>query len=210
MNQSNDRTIKNLVYAKFQFVSFFAYFLLIIAFLIVTLTDMFSYFSFGEKVTQGSTFQFAASKILSFQVKTFLGILSTLLVYSSMILIPASWLFGYQIAKDKNRTLTDSLFLLFVIVPFVSNLFALLAQISKNEYFVQNEKINYKNIMNQAVEEVRKEREVELDKLKNELIELTQEHNIALEKLVNTQKSKNKITKQKPKKKSEIEVINPE
>lgn len=205
MNRNEDRTHKTLVYAKFQFISFFAYFLLIISVLIISLSDIYSYFAFGEKINNGSLFSLSASRILTFQVNTPLGVISSLLVYFSMITIPGSWLFGLQISKDKHRTLIDSLFLIFLIVPLVSNLFALLGQVAKNEYFVENEKLNYRELLVKTVDEVKREREEELDKLKNELMELTQEHNIAINKLVDIPEEKSNIIKKLTKKKHQTD-----
>lgn len=70
-------------------------------------------------------------KLLSFQYSSTDTHTLGFLIYFDAILLIINWGFGALIFRFKNRNLFDIMFLLFFVIPFLSNVIALFAQITK-------------------------------------------------------------------------------
>lgn len=182
---------KAKIYAVFQFTSFVGYFLMIIAFILVITSNSFFLKSFDDRYNNSSSVDNVFKLLFTFGIVTPAGIFYSTLVYAGLMMIPLSWVAGVYIAQEEERTLTDSLFVLFVIVPVLSSMFALIAQISNNEILVNKDEVNKKVEYNNQLEIARREKRDQLDALEQELQILTKEHNIAIHKIYKRKKAKN-------------------
>lgn len=199
MNTKNHKTALNLesqrrkakIYAVFQFTSFVGYFMMISAFIFVIISDDFFLKTFENRYDDSSSVSNVFKLLFTFGIVTPSGIFYSLLVYAGLMMIPLSWIAGIYISNEEERTLTDSLFVLFVIIPVLSSVFALIAQISNSEILVNKDEINKKAEYTNQLKIARKEKRDQLDVLEQELQILTKEHNIAIHKIYKRKKGKN-------------------
>ena len=116
--------LKVRAYALFQFVSFVAIMFLVVAFglfVAATLTQ-----------SKDLIIQDEIKNIFTFQTDHAASQAGSVFIYIAMILLVFTWVIGWSIFSVKDRNFFDSMFLMFVCIPFISNLFALLAQLSLN------------------------------------------------------------------------------
>ncbi len=134
---------KNL--ALFQFISLIAVFVLFTGFMILGFTLMNS----GQVNALKSLPNWleAVGHSLIFSSLTPNAIFAGSLFYISIILFLISWGFGWTMFSIKNRNLYDSLFLLFLMIPLLSNVFALIAQLNTKKSEYTDTKINKKKII---------------------------------------------------------------
>ena len=116
--------LKVRVYALFQFFSFLAFAFLMISFLLFTISSM------NDNVDLIIDEQL--EKVFTFHTDMAESQWGSVLIYIALILIIITWVLGLLIFRIKDRNFFDSMFLLFLIFPVVSNLFCLLAQLSLN------------------------------------------------------------------------------
>ena len=116
------------IYAIFQGLSLLAMGCLFAAFaLLVYQEDHID----GKTIAETPYWQAAISNSLSFYESSRLdAFLASFLTYLTLILWMVTWITGLLVVKAKNRNLFDSLFLLFVMLPVISNLFAIMAQMT--------------------------------------------------------------------------------
>lgn len=130
------------VYAFFQFSSFFA--LLVFA-LSVLLVSIHSYE--GITSTEGDHY-LSLNTLLgqSFMGKLGgnMGALVSAFNYLTLIFWVNSWVVGLMILRIQNRNLFDSIFLIFVFIPLLSNVLALAAQFTLKTYDYAEDNINKK------------------------------------------------------------------
>ena len=131
------------VYAFFQFSSFFA---LVVFALSVLLVSIHSYE--GIMTSDGQDHYLSLNTLLgeSFAGKLGgrMGALVSAFNYLTLIFWINSWVVGLMILRIKNRNLFDSIFLIFVFIPLLSNVLALAAQFTLKTYDYAEDNINKK------------------------------------------------------------------
>ena len=128
---------KKKLYAIFQFTSFTGTFFFIFAMLFISAsaistTGLPSSHDWAEKVTDAMKFSDVNN---TSQV-------AGLMMYCSFIFWISSWTAGLRIFSIPNRTIFDSLFLVFIVVPLFANIFTLMAQIVDTKVFLVNSKVD--------------------------------------------------------------------
>ncbi len=162
------------IYAVFQFITFISYFILGIAFILLTSNSNEWHHLISDKdINQGAFLSKTIILILSFNIPGTYGIASSTLVYISIIIIVFSWIVGLQIVRSKNRNLLDSLFLLFAFMPLISNILCLSAQVSSNTIAISYS-INKQEEFKSQYAQAKKSKEMKLKQLKQELQNLKQ------------------------------------
>lgn len=110
------------IYAIFQVLSFIALLLLMIVAILLT---------YKQGQTGGDTTLIESIiSTLTFEKQEIIGVTSSLFMYITLILWIITWITGGTILSIKNRNMYDSLFLLFIMIPLLSNIFVFMAQIS--------------------------------------------------------------------------------
>ena len=144
-------TFKQKNLAMFQFVSFLA----IIVFAIGAVV-------LGYQIMKinASNFWDAKSWLISlwdaliFNNESPKAVMAGVLFYSSLLLALISWIFGWNLFRMKERNLYDSLFLLFLMIPILSNIFALIAQLNTKKVLFTSTKINKQKIIDDETKEI--------------------------------------------------------
>ncbi|WKX02512.1 hypothetical protein [Candidatus Mycoplasma mahonii] len=139
---------KQKILAIFQFISFFGIILFLIGiaalgYSIIEMdnSDQYQYIWSASKWI--SNFR----DTLACENNLITGITSSVFFYSSFILFIVSWIFAWKIFKTEERKLFDSLFLLFFVVPVLSNVFAFIAQLDTRRLLFTDATINKKKII---------------------------------------------------------------
>ena len=83
------------------------------------------------------------------------AIVAGILFYTALGLAFLSWIFGWNLFRMKERNLYDSLFLLFIMIPVLSNIFALLAQIHTKKILFTETSINKQKIIDDETKELK-------------------------------------------------------
>lgn len=132
------------VYAFFQFSSFFA---LVVLAMSVLLVSMHSY---AGIIARGGDTYFSLNTLLgnSFtgRLGGSLGMMVSVFNYLTLIFWINSLVVGLMILRIKDRNLFDSIFLIFVFIPILSNLLALAAQFTLKTYDYTEDNINKKAV----------------------------------------------------------------
>lgn len=100
--------------------------------------------SFINSPFTGNTLDFwkeRATDILTFAKDQPYDIFGSILVYVGLALIGLTWTLGWMLFIVKERNFYDQLFLLFVCIPVIANIFALFAQLSLNTHKFTNAKL---------------------------------------------------------------------
>lgn len=117
------------IYVLFQFMTFTALLLLCISAIVMMYEWNLTKISINVDISISNII----SEILQFGRMQKVGILTSILFYFSFSLWISTWIIGLFILRFKKRNLHDSLFLLFVFLPLISNIIALIAQLSLKE-----------------------------------------------------------------------------
>lgn len=124
----SDKTQKGLNYkhrilALFQFFSTVGLVLLLLGYSLISKKESPNDFNeWIEKIGSALIFDEASKKAV--------GVFASLLIYISIGLWMVGNIFGWLMFRFKNRNLFDQLFLVFLLIPIFSNIFALFAQLS--------------------------------------------------------------------------------
>lgn len=122
------------IYALFQFVSLVALLFGVFAVMV----------SFIDTPFKGSTIAFwkdRLKEILFFNQTGTYGALGSVLFWTALGMWLFTWVMGWTLFMVKDRNFYDQLFLLFVCIPIISNIFALFAQLSLNTHKFTNSKL---------------------------------------------------------------------
>ena len=82
------------------------------------------------------------------------AVVAGIFFYSSLGLALISWIFGWNLFRMKERNLYDSLFLLFIMIPVLSNIFALIAQLNTKKILFTSTKIDKQKIIDEETKEI--------------------------------------------------------
>lgn len=129
------------IYAMFQYFTFLALILMVLGIAVAMINA-----SFHGASNDWSFWGDELNKIFSFSTKEAASLIGSVLVYIGMILFVLTWALGWTLFMFKDRNFYDQLFLLFVCIPFFSNLFALLAQLTLNTHKFTNAKLAKEDI----------------------------------------------------------------
>lgn len=130
------------VYAFFQFSSFFALLVFALSILLVSIHSYESMTSFDENQTVYLNTLLGQSFMGKLGGK--MGTLVSAFNYLTIIFWVNSWVVGLMILRIQNRNLFDSIFLIFVFIPLLSNVLALAAQFTLKTYDYTEDNINKK------------------------------------------------------------------
>ena len=162
---------KQKIYAMFQFISFVAVIFLLSS-LVLSGYNVFISHAHGHEIP------FALNKwvqgvgnVLTFSESTEITLFSAVFLYSSFLLFIVSWIMGMKIFHLSQKTLFDSLFLVFMMLPLLSNFFAIIAQFVEKEFFYGEVVVNKKKIIEEQTRLIK----LEISKERNRI-------NIAAEK----------------------------
>lgn len=126
------------LYAIFQSLSLIALSLLFAAFACL----VYQHQSGSASLEDVAFWRHAIKETLTFQSAERLYIFASIFAYSTIVLWVITWIAGFLIVKIEGRNLFDSLFIMFVFIPIVSNLFAFIAQLSLKTSDYTSEKID--------------------------------------------------------------------
>ena len=122
-------SFKSKIYALFQFLSFTSLLTMGIGVGILVYQGQID----NQTFTSVKLWTDGLGRTMSFSHGTATGILSSIFAYLGIMLWIATWAIGLLVVIDKRRNLFDSIFLLFVMIPLLANLLALIAQLSSRE-----------------------------------------------------------------------------
>ena len=153
---------KQRIYAMFQFISFIAVIFLLISFVLSGYNVFISH-------AHGHEIPFALTKwiegvgnVLTFEESTSLIYGAAVFLYGSFLLFILSWIIGMRIFHLKKKTLFDSLFLVFMMLPLLANVFAIFAQFVEKEFYYEEVVVDKKQIIEEQTRliklEISKER----------------------------------------------------
>lgn len=118
--------LKVRAYALFQFVSFVAIMFLVVAF------GLFVAATISNQEDNTLIVSHEIGKVFTFQTDQAASQVGSVCIYIAIILFIFTWIIGWSIFSIKDRNFFDSMFLMFVMFPLISNFFALLAQLTLN------------------------------------------------------------------------------
>ena len=145
------------IYALFQFVSFIAIIFLLVS-LVLSGYNVFITHAHGHEIPFALSKWFAGvGNVLAFEENTNLIFFSAFFIYSSFLLFVTSWIIGMKVFRLKKKTLFDSLFLVFMMLPILSNIFAIFAQFVKKEFYHSEVKIDKKAIIEEQTRVIKLE-----------------------------------------------------
>ena len=195
------------IYALFQFTAFVALIFALIGMVII------GYMVFLENVGTGKHISFTKEKlmeglgsVLQFTSSSKLVFPASLLIYSSFGLFISSWYIGSRIFYCKNRTLFDSLFLVFMMIPVLANLFALIAQFVEKEFFIAEAKIDKDKIVEEQTKLIKLEISKEKKKINDKKLKLEQLNLKKENQKINLKSTKENSKKIDNKNKAKIKV----
>lgn len=130
------------IYAVFQFMSFVA----LSSLLVATILLVYQGAKTSVTVEDAEFWKQSIKDTLIFTSSTTQGVMASFFMYATLVLWSFTWIVGWMLLSIKQRNLFDSLFLLFLMLPVVSNLFALFAQMSLKETDYTSASIDKKEI----------------------------------------------------------------
>ncbi len=183
--------VKKQLYSIFQFLSFFALILLfsVVICIAYVIVESGTHHSLRNAQEWYNTFVV----LLKYERLQSVGVIGSVLLYVSAGVYIASWVVGWMVFRIKNRNLFDSLFLLFLMIPVICNIFTLFAQIAQKELITTTSYVDKKhiekettrliNIENLKLQQLEKERSKKRKIIIKETEKIENQKNKEVEKL---------------------------
>lgn len=140
-------------YAWFQFMSVIALLTLMATIVLLAYAGA----HIDKKITDDGFWGNAIVDTIKFVRQEVIGTMASIFIYITMSLWIITWIFGWMIFRTKNRNLMDSLFLMFLMIPIISNMFALFAQLSLKTKDYTPSTIDKKKIKEETEKLIKKE-----------------------------------------------------
>ena len=140
--KKTNATKKRKIYAIFQFMSFAGTTLFLLGLIFISASVK---TSGGLPTIQAWTDKLSNS--LSFSNIDQTSIVAGILIYIAILLWVISWIVGLGVLSCSDRTLFDSLFLVFIVIPIFANFIGIIAQIVETKIFLTDATIDKESII---------------------------------------------------------------